>query len=93
MSNSSFSPRSFGCGALVGITAVAGGVASAGIAGVQAAARENAANAQRNRVARIIRRDRAELREIRKEVAISRAESAIRLWHIKKLLPVTRAVR
>lgn len=93
MSNSSFSPRGFGFNSFSGITAVAGGVASAGIAGVQAAARENAANAQRNRVARIIRRDRAELREIRKDLAISRAESAIRLWHIKKLLPATRAVR
>ncbi|OYU91982.1 MAG: hypothetical protein CFE29_03805 [Bradyrhizobiaceae bacterium PARB1] len=93
MSNSLFSPRGFGYGAFLGISAVAGGVASAGVVGVQAATRRQAEIAQRNRVARIIRRDRAELREVRKDLAISRAESAIRLWHIKKLLPATRAVR
>lgn len=93
MSNSSFSPRSFGLSSFLGVTAAAGVGVSAGVTGVQQAARRTAEISQRNRVAQIIRRDRAELREIRKDLAISRAESAIRLWHIHRLLPASRPVR
>jgi len=93
LSNSSFNPRRFGYSSFLGISAIAGGVASTGVAGVQAAARRQAEIAQRKRVARIIRRQREETREIRKELAISRAESAVRLWHILRLLPASRAVR